>query len=311
MIYTVTLNPAIDKTVVVHNFRVGKVNRIGAISLDPGGKGINVSKCLAALGKKSISAMLLGGESGEKLGMMLEKEDIQTLSVSVEGETRTNMKIIDPEFNTNTDINEPGPMVTEGAVEELKYHIGGLVKAGDILVLSGSLPVGTKPTVYREWCEYFNILGALVFLDADGAPMIEGIKACPHLIKPNGEELSRISGRELNSMDDIVKAGRELMESGIEEIVISLGAEGAIFLSKEGEYKADALRVPVNSTVGAGDSMVAAMAYGIEQGLSWEDRIKLSIAIGAASVMCKGSRAPEKELVLQLVKQVKVEEVII
>lgn len=120
MIYTVTLNPAIDKTVEIPDFTAGKVNRIQSLRIDAGGKGINVTKCLANLGMESIAAMLLGGSSGEKIQQMLAEQNIKTLAVSVPGETRTNLKIIDPTGHSNTDINEPGPVVSEEALDALK-----------------------------------------------------------------------------------------------------------------------------------------------------------------------------------------------
>lgn len=309
MIYTVTLNPAIDKTVTIPNFSVGKVNRISTMRIDAGGKGINVSKCLMNLGADTIAAMLLGGSSGKKIADMLKEQGVQTLKVDVPGETRTNLKVIDPELHTNTDINEPGPLVTEDILEELKQKIGEVLFAGDIVILSGSLPKGVSTRTYRDWCEYFGERSALVYLDADGEAMREGIKAGPYMVKPNDEELSRLVGRELSSEEELVRAGKQLIESGIEEVVISLGSKGALFLNSEGCYRADALKVPVQSTVGAGDSMVAAMAYAKEKGLSRIEQIRTAVAMGAASVMCDGTQAPRAEDVFELSEKVKVWEV--
>lgn len=309
MIYTVTLNPAIDKTVEIPNFTTGKVNRIQSLRIDAGGKGINVTKCLANLGMESVAAMLLGGSSGEKIRHMLASQGIQTLAVSVPGETRTNLKVIDPIGHTNTDINEPGPVVTQEELDGLKNQIGQRIHAGDMVILSGSLPKGASSATYRTWCEYFRELGALVYLDADGEAMREGIQAIPYLIKPNDEELSRLLGKPLHSLEDLVLAGRSLLAAGIQEVVISLGAKGGLFLNKDGCYLAEALTVPVRSTVGAGDSMVAAMAYGKEKNLPRQQQIRFAIAMGAASVMCDGTQAPDQELVRELAKQVKIQEV--
>lgn len=309
MIYTVTLNPAIDKTVVIENFALGKVNRIHAQRIDAGGKGINVTKCLASLGLGSIAAILLGGSNGEKIRKMLAEQNLQSLTVSVAGETRTNLKVIDPVAHSNTDINEPGPDVTVAQTDQLKAQITKRLKAGDIIILSGSLPRGIPAGLYAEWCRYFRELGALVYLDVDGEALREGIQAAPYLIKPNDNELSQLLGKPVNTTEDFVQAGLSLMKTGIEEVVISLGAKGALFMNQHGCYLADALKVPVRSTVGAGDSMVAAMAYSKEKGLDNEQRIHLAIAMGAASVMCDGTQAPEKELVMELAKQVIIREV--
>lgn len=310
MIYTVTLNPAIDKTVEIPGFTAGKVNRVQSIRIDPGGKGINVAKCLGNLGQKSVSAMVLGGNSGNTIQELLAQQGLETLVVPVSGETRTNLKIIDSTGHTNTDINEPGPAVAEPTLTRLRDEIGSRIRPGDIVILSGSLPRGADAATYQKWCGYFRSLGAQVYLDADGEAMRLGIQAAPYLIKPNDEELSRLLGKPMDSLDALLQAGRTLLDSGIREVVISRGGKGALFLNREGTYLAEALTVPVRSTVGAGDSMVAAMAYGKENGLPRQQQIRLAVAMGAASVMCDGTQPPEGALVRELAKQVKIQEVL-
>lgn len=309
MVYTVTLNPAIDKTVVIPGFKAGSVNRIQSLREDAGGKGINVSKCLDNLGIKSVAAVIVGGTAGQQLIGMLNHLDISYLSTTVAEQTRTNLKIIDPEQGENTDINEPGPHVPVSKLTELRNLLGVIICPGDIVVLSGSLPKGADASLYKDWTNFFQALGALVFLDADGEAMREGIQANPYMIKPNDEELSRLLGKPMNSLEDLLQAGHSLLKAGIQEVVISLGSKGGLFLSKDGDYLAEALTVPVRSTVGAGDSMVAAMAYSKEKNLPREEQIRLAVAMGAASVMCDGTQAPEKELVWELAKQVKIQEV--
>lgn len=309
MIFTVTLNPAIDKTVVIPNFSAGNVNRIDSFRIDAGGKGFNVSKCLCKLGVKSTAAAILGGVAGEQLQEMMNMMGICTLSVSIEGQSRTNIKIIDPVRGENTDINEPGPEVSQQVLTELRNHIGEKICPDDIVILSGSLPKGVNTSLYREWTDFFRSMGAIVFMDADGEAMQLGIKARPYLIKPNEAEISRIMGKNLETKEELIEAGKKLHQTGICEVVISMGSEGAVFLSDEGIYYAEALKVPVRSTVSAGDSMVAAMAYGMEKRLPRIERIKLAIAISAASVMCDGTQAPEADLIWKLVEKVKIQEV--
>lgn len=309
MIYTVTLNPAIDKTVVIPRFTAGSVNRIQSLRVDAGGKGINVSKCLDHLGVKSTAAMIVGGTAGQQLTQMLGQLGISYLPTFVDGQTRTNLKVINPERGENTDINEPGPNVSEATLLELRNGLGEIILPGDLVILSGSLPKGADATLYKEWTDFFQSRGAQVFLDADGEAMRQGIQAVPYLIKPNDEELARLLGKPMQSLEDLLQAGHSLLETGIREVVISLGAKGALFLSEVGDFLADALTVPVRSTVGAGDSMVAAMAYGKEKNLPREQQIRLAVAMGAASVMCDGTQAPDKALVWDLAEQVKIQEV--
>lgn len=309
MIYTVTLNPAVDKTVVISNFEAGAVNRIQDMRIDAGGKGINVSKCLQSLGLTSKVCAILGGSSGEKILSMVKNQGLEMLSVFVSGETRTNLKIVDPDKHENTDINEPGPEVPEAAFQELCHLIEQQLADGDVVIFSGSLPKSAKAELYRDWVERFGHLGAKVLLDADGEPMRQGVQAKPYFVKPNDLELERLIGRELKNEEDLIEAGGQLQSSGIAEVLISRGEKGALYLSAEGCYCADGLKVPVRSTVGAGDSMVAAMAYGYEKKLNASDRLRLAIAMGSASVTCSGTQAPAAEQVWELIEKVCVQEV--
>ena len=305
MIYTVTLNPALDKTVKIPGMALDTVNRITEMRTDPGGKGINVSKVIAKLGGESCAAGILGGESGRTLEKLLEGEPFATRFRFVEGQTRTNLKIIDREGHTNTDINEPGLTVTDADLNALLRELLAELRPGDIVVLAGSLPKGAPQDTYRTWTAACKKAGARVFLDADGALLAEGIKAAPYLIKPNDDELSRLAGKKLETLEELTAEGRKLLERGIERVVISLGGRGALYLRKDSTIYAEGLRVPVGSTVGAGDSVVAALAYAEAQGLSEEEAVRLSTAVGAANVMCSGTQAAEREAVEALLPKVR------
>ena len=305
MIYTVTLNPAIDKTVVIGNFSAGGVNRVESVREDAGGKGINVSKCLKNLGETSVAAMILAGDTGRRLEKMLGCLEIPVLSVWAEGESRTNLKIIDPCKKENTDINEPGPKVSAALLEKLQAKVGEKILPGDIVILSGSLPAGVDRDLYGKWVAAFRKLGADVYLDADGEPMRKGMAAVPYMIKPNNEELAALLEKPSLTMEEMLEEGKRLLETGMREIIISLGGAGALFLSREGCFHGEGLSVPVKSTVGAGDSVVAAAAFGQARNFSREERIRLCMAMGAASVMQSGTQPPEAQLVWELAQQVK------
>ncbi len=307
MIYTVTLNPAIDKTVVIENFCAGAVNRVGSIREDAGGKSINVSKCLKKLGAETEAVMILAGQTGERLQKMLEALEIRMLSLWTAGENRTNLKIIDPVLGKNTDINEPGPKIDAQLLESLKEKLGDAVAEGDVVVLSGSLPAGVDKDLYARWTTYFQSKGACVYLDADGEAMAKGLAAVPYMIKPNNDELAALLGKPSLTREEMIQAGKRLLAAGIREIVISMGGEGALFVSEDGCFFAPSLQVPVKSTVGAGDSVVAAMAYAKTRNLGREELIRLAVAIGAASVMQSGTQPPEASLVWELAQQVRVE----
>ena len=309
MIFTLTLNPAIDKTVEIPDFRPGAVNRITSVRRDVGGKGINVSKCLKQLDCDSTAVAFLGGGTGAWAAEQLQQAGIPVLAVEIPEETRTNLKVIDPVRSENTDINEPGPVITAEQLAALLHRLDAEIKAGDLLILSGSIPGGVSPGIYGELTARFKARGVTVYLDADGESFRQGIAAAPALVKPNLEELHRLTGRELKNHAEILEAASELLKLGISEAVVSLGEDGALFLEQGHCCRAMGLRVPVRSTVGAGDSMVAALACGSVKGLSREQRIRLAIAISAASVMCSGTQPPERDVIEKLYHQVTIEEV--
>lgn len=308
MLYTVTMNPALDKTATVGNFRVDKVNKISSFREDPGGKGINVSKVAAKLGEKSVAYAVLAGQTGEKIARMLQEGGIDVEAVMVKGETRTNLKVVDDVLGTNTDINEPGPVISSQDANRLAKAITATIGDGDVVVVSGSLPQGIRKEFYAELVVALRLTGAKVFLDADGEPLRVGIKARPSLIKPNDDELSRLVGRDLTSDAEIAEAARQLVSEGVEEVVVSMGGRGAIFATEDKTILAKAPKVKVGSTVGAGDSVVAALAVAEMKGLELEDAARLAVATGSANVMCSGTQAAEKSAVEALIPSVVIEE---
>lgn len=307
MIYTVTLNPALDKTVVIPSLTVDGVNRISSVRTDPGGKGINVSKVIAALGEKSVATGLLGGSTGRLILAELEKMGMRTAFRFVEGETRTNIKIIDPVNHTNTDLNEPGIAVSKEVLESLLEELALRIGEGDIVVLSGRLPGDAPEDTYGVWTRTCRKAGAKVILDAEGAPLQAGILAAPYLIKPNVSELSALLGRELTDPDKLAGAAKNLRARyGIGKVVVSMGSAGALYVTESETIFAESPKVSVKSTVGAGDSMVAALAVAEKRGWTLEEAVRLSIACSAAKVMCDGSQAPDYGTIEKLLREVKI-----
>lgn len=307
MIYTVTLNPALDKTATVPGLTVDSVNRIRDLREDPGGKGINVSKVIAKLGGTSRAVALLGGSVGEKIKAMLAEQGIDVWAFEAMGETRTNLKVVDPELGTHTDINEPGPEAGVAQLDAMLSALVGAIAAGDVVVLSGSLPAGAPVGTYDAWCRACAGAGALVFLDADGEALARGLDACPFLAKPNDAELSRLCGRALETEAQIADEARRLVRGGVGRVVVSMGGAGAVVADGGRVLLARSPRVKVGSTVGAGDSVVAALAYAQERGMDLEDAVRLAMATGAANVMQTGTQAAERSLVDELLPRVTLE----
>lgn len=248
---------------------------------------------------------ILAGGTGEKIARMLQSEGIDVEAITVEGETRTNLKVVDDVLGTNTDINEPGPKTSADDANRLARAIAATVGEGDVVVVSGSLPQGIRAEYYAELVVALRHTGAKVFLDADGDPLRIGIKARPSLIKLNDDELSHLVGRELASD---AEAARQLVSGGVEEVVVSMGGRGAFFATKDKVILAKAPKVKVGSTVGAGDSVVAALAVAEIRGMGLEDAARLAVTTGSANVMCSGTHAAEKSAVEALMPGVQIEE---
>lgn len=307
MIITVTLNPALDKTVILPGFAVNTVNRVSATRLDPGGKGINVSKVVKALGGKTLALGVLGGAAGGYIQAAMDKMELPNDMVLTGEITRTNLKIIDPLLQTNTDINEPGGPVSEETLDAVWHKLTKAVKPGDTVVLAGKNPPGMPDSRLADWVTRLHGMKVYTCVDTVGEPMQQAIAAQPDIIKPNREELAEIAGRRMGTDDDVLTAARELVGRGVGLVTASLGADGAIFVTRNQAFRGYAPKVSVVSVVGAGDAMMAALTHYSAAGCSLEETARRSIAVSVASVMCSGSEAPELNMILPLIDQVRLE----
>ncbi len=309
MIITVTMNPAIDKTVEVSKFIYGSLNRIQKVEYDAGGKGINVSKTICELGGQSIATGFIAGNNGKTIIDVLKEKGIGCDFVKVDGETRTNTKVVEPD-GTLTELNEPGPYITEGNLAELKSKLSEYAKEGNVFVFSGSIPTGVPKTIYRELISLVKKKGARVLLDADGEAFQKAVEAGPDFIKPNKAELAEYCGLEADAdMESLLEAANKLREKGVRNIAISMGKSGAIFLLDGYQAWCPGLEVKAHSTVGAGDAMVAAMSYAEDYKLKREDMIRLCMAVSAGAVITIGTKPPSKEVVDELIKKVTIKEI--
>lgn len=304
MIVTVTMNPAIDKTVEIKEFQYGGLNRIQKVVQDPGGKGINVSKTIQHLGGNTLATGFLGGNGGYLIEKRLKDLNIEVSFVMVEGETRTNTKVIDAD-GTVTELNEPGPVISKESFASLLNQLEELADEDKIFVLAGSVPAGIDKEIYKQIIQKVKKKNATVFLDADGELFIKALEAKPDIIKPNKYELEQYFGFQGDATEEqLVEWGKTLHKKGMRSVVISLGKEGALFLMQNKVFRVPGLKVKAHSTVGAGDAMVAALCYGLDQKLPMEECIRLGVATSAGAVTTIGTKPPSKELVESLMKQV-------
>lgn len=304
MIITVTMNPAIDKTAELETFCHEGLNRLQNVVIDAGGKGINVSKTIRELGGETIATGFLGGTGGAVIQKVLCDKGITADFIQVDGETRTNMKVVEP-GGVLTELNEPGPAIEGKDVDALLKKLESYAGEDAFFVLAGSVPAGVDPHIYRKIIERVHEKGSKVFLDADGALFVNALEAGPDIIKPNKFELEQYFGFEGDaSEEELVEMARKLAEKGIGKVAVSMGSDGALFILEDQVIRTPGLKVEAHSAVGAGDAMVAALTYGLYEKLPIEECIRLGVAASAGAVMTVGTKPPSKELVETLKAQV-------
>ncbi|MCZ8522541.1 MULTISPECIES: 1-phosphofructokinase [Paenibacillus] len=289
-VLTVTLNPSLDKTIVLPELRVGSLNRTAGIRLDPGGKGINVARLLHEFGTGVTAAGWCGGAEGEELMRYLKRDGIPASFTSAVGATRTNLKIVDSSKELTTEINEPGPEVTEAELAAFIREFRVLLHDVSYLVLGGSIPPGVPPTVYALLTAIAHEHGVKTVLDADGEALSEGLQAVPFAVKPNIHELERLLGRTLASESEIAGAARELLGRGVSLVIVSMGESGSLVVGAEEAYRVTPFPITAKSTVGAGDSMVACLVYCLLQGKTLKEIAAWTSAAGTLTASKEGTQ---------------------
>lgn len=310
MIVTLTCNPAIDKTACVDRVAPHTLHRLTAVRQDIGGKGVNVSRAVAALGGKSIACGFAAGESGRFLKEALEKQGIPADFVGLAGQTRTNLKLVEPD-GALTEFNEPGPAAAPADAEALAAKLKGYARPGTVFVLAGSVGPGVPADFYARLTGRLRARGAAVLVDADGPLLAQALQAevKPNLLKPNLYELAQFLGKDSAALDlPAMTAGvAPLLRQGVESVCVSLGADGAAFFTPAGAWRAAALPVAVRSAVGAGDAMAAALAFGADSGLPAQESFRLAMAAAAAACAAPGTQPPDPEQVRALLPRVRLE----
>ena len=292
-IATVTLNPAIDQTAAIPRFRTDAVNRVEWAQSDAGGKGVNVASFLAHFDHAVAVTGLLGQDNAALFDRLFADKNITDRFVRLPGSTRVNIKVVDRLADTVTDINFPGLAGDEAAFARVLDAAESLAAGGvDWFVLSGSLPAGLADTAYREAITRLKTTGTKVALDTSGPPLRRALVADPDLIKPNVHELTELIGRPLSDDAEIVDAARELQCGGIGVVAVSMGERGAILVDADQAVHVAPPAIEVESTVGAGDAMVAGLVHGALLGLSLGDRARLATAVSLAALGQIGPRLP-------------------
>ena len=288
MIVTLTLNPSVDRTVEVESLARGEVMRALGVRVDPGGKGINVSRALAANGRPTRAVVTVGGAEGEHLIALLRDTGIEIRPVRIRGAIRSNITVVEPD-GTTTKFNEPGAELSEAELGAVFAAVRAAVDSADWLVASGSLPPGTPADVYAALVRSLIGSGTSVAVDTSGPALEAVLSARPTLVKPNRDELAEVTGQHLQSIDDVVEAARRLLDLGAGAVLASLGADGAVLVDDEGALHGRTPAVSPLSSVGAGDAMLAGF---LAAGGKGEDALVEGLAWGAAAVLQPGSGMP-------------------
>ena len=291
MIVTLTLNPSVDRTVEVETLARGEVTRAVGGRVDPGGKGINVSRALAAHGLPTRAVVTVGGAEGEHLVTLLWDTGIEIVPVRIHGAIRSNITIVEPD-GTTTKINEPGAQLSPGELEAVFEAVRGAARSADWLVASGSLPPGTPPSVYADLVRGLAGSGTSVAIDTSGPALEAVLPAGPDLVKPNRDELAEVTGRPLATIADVVAAARRLRDLGARAVLASLGRDGALLVDDDGAIHGRTPAVLPLSSVGAGDAMLAGFLAGGGKGA---DALVEALAWGAAAVLQPGSGMPSPQ----------------
>lgn len=309
MIHTVTLNPTLDITYVIERFAFGEPVKAQEVCKSPGGKGMNVSRALMAMGTDSIAMALIGGYVGEEVLDLLQKEGLILQVVKIAEETRTNVIVLGREDGRELAIRSEGPSVEAGEADRISRLVFDTTKTPEVLVLCGSIPPGVDDGVYYDLIKEGKSRGTRVILDSKGEPLKRGVEAGPHVIKPNMDELEELAGEKLTDEPTIINYCNKLLEKDIWMVVVSRGRDGALMITGDGVWRGTVPFVN-DDTVGAGDSMVAGLVMGIMQSMPLERMFEVGLSCGVSAVMNHGPELCALGTFDQALARVKIEKVV-
>jgi len=307
MIYTVTLNPTIDRTMHLPQLLVGGLNRASHSRIDLSGKGINVSVALRVFGVETVLLGFSAGVFGRALVDGLRAEGFRCDFVEVAGETRSNITLIDDAAGITTKLNEPGPTVTEENIAAMAERLAAHVVSGDLCVFSGSLPPGAPVDTYARLMRVVQGQGGDVALDTSGPALAAGCAARPLWIKPNLDEAAELVGRPFTQVDDLAPGVRAILGLGPQRVLLSLGSRGAVMADGQGVWWAEPPNITEISAVGAGDALMAAALWASGCVRASPDEVaRWAVACGTAASMQDGTAMPTRARVQEVYARVRV-----
>ena len=310
MIYTVTLNPALDLELCVPEIAYDRVLRASQVRADCGGKGFNISRALSMLGVPNLALGLVGGKTGERMAEELRALGVKTDFDWIAGETRTNVHIVDEHTRHYIKVNQLGPRVAAAELEKLLERVRNAAQPGDLWVFSGSLPPGAALDTYAPMVKAVQEAGGRALVDADGETLRETCLAQPYLVKPNALEAGELVGLEINLSEDAVEATLFFHRFGVASVLITLGPDGAVLSQNGHAWWAKPPVIEADIPTGAGDATLAGFVWGLSRNLPPVEALRLAVASGSASASLPGTAVASRELIEAIAERVLVKEVI-
>jgi len=306
VILSVTLNPCIDRVLFVDELHVGDTNRVLRVETDAGGKGVNLSRVVAELGGKTTATGFLGGGPGAYVRKVLDVQGVNHDFVEIGLDTRMNFSVEQATGTPPTTLNDKGPEIDQAKWNALLEQTRVYARQAAWLALGGSLPPGVPEDAFAVLTRIGKEEGAKVLLDADGQAMKLGMQALPAMIKPNAKEASRLLGRPIETTEQAVEAARDLLAMGLEIVLLSRGADGAVLAVGTDVWVGLSPKVQVKSTIGSGDSMLGGFLFALQNGKGWDEALALGLAAGAATALTDGSEIARKPVIERLLPDARV-----
>lgn len=289
MLLIITPNPALDRTMMIHNLRLGAVQRAEYVIVAAGGKGLNVARAAHTLGQPLCVCGPLGGLTGSYVAQLAEREGLKThWHWHTAGETRTCVLLVDPHGSDATALNEAGPMLSDADWQQFLTSVGSVASTATLAAIAGSLPQGVPPDALAALIRLLDEAGCRTVVDCSGAALASAVAARPYAIKVNASELGATLGCTIGDIDSAVQALKELRRGGIALAVVSLGAQGAVAAAEQGIYWACPPALKIVSTIGSGDSLLAGLATGLLRGVHVAEALRLGVACGSADALTIG-----------------------
>ena len=299
MIYTVTLNPAVDRELTLPAIELDSVLRASEQRVDAGGKGLNVSRMVRQLGGESIALGFVGGHAGQFLADELKWQGTETAFTEVSEETRTNISMVTEDGRRHLKVNEAGPRIAAAEMEALVDQLLGMIRPGDWCVLSGSLPPNVPFSIYANLISELRELRAQVLLDASGEPFHLGCQAAPDIVTPNLTEAIELTGHT-----SPLAAAKSIRQLGPASVIVTLGRESALLVDHQGAVQVAAPVIKERNAIGAGDALVGGLVFALNRGQPLPEALRRGVACGAVAAGLAGTAFGNRDAVEQVLRQV-------